>query len=161
MMGRGGERGGFGPRGGPRGMGRGGPSGGNMQQRAGDWECPNPYVLTSMAVGTRTLPGGWSATSAKLPNQKAWGVALHSHLQAVNEGGAGWECVAAEAWIAAGLAALGVLVALASGGAGVQTAGHSEDEVEWIEEVSAVPREEDHPWAAEVAEGSAHQARWT
>lgn len=45
-MGRGGDRGGFGPRGGPRGMGRGGPTGGNMQQRAGDWECPNPYVLT-------------------------------------------------------------------------------------------------------------------
>lgn len=44
-MGRGGDRGGFGPRGGPRGMGRGGPTGGNMQQRAGDWECPNPYVL--------------------------------------------------------------------------------------------------------------------
>lgn len=44
MMGRGGERGGFIPRGGPRGMGRGGPTGGNMQQRAGDWECPNPYV---------------------------------------------------------------------------------------------------------------------
>lgn len=42
MMGRGGERGGFMPRGGPRGMGRGGPTGGNMQQRAGDWECPNP-----------------------------------------------------------------------------------------------------------------------
>ncbi|CAB1318419.1 unnamed protein product, partial [Coregonus sp. 'balchen'] len=40
-MGRGGERGGFIPRGGPRGMGRGGPSGGNMHQRAGDWECPN------------------------------------------------------------------------------------------------------------------------
>lgn len=45
-MGRGGDRGGFGPRGGPRGMGRGGPTGGNMQQRAGDWECPNPYVCT-------------------------------------------------------------------------------------------------------------------
>lgn len=44
MMGRGGERGGFGPRGGPRGMSRGGPTGANMQQRAGDWECPNPYV---------------------------------------------------------------------------------------------------------------------
>lgn len=40
-MGRGGERGGFVPRGGPRGMGRGGPTGGNMQQRAGDWQCPN------------------------------------------------------------------------------------------------------------------------
>lgn len=37
-MGRGG--GGFGGRGGPR--GRGGPSGGNTQQRAGDWRCPNP-----------------------------------------------------------------------------------------------------------------------
>lgn len=44
MMGRGGDRGGFVPRGGPRGMGRGGPAGGNIQQRAGDWECPNPYV---------------------------------------------------------------------------------------------------------------------
>lgn len=44
-MGRGGDRGGFVPRGGPRGMGRGGPTGGNMQQRAGDWECPNPYVF--------------------------------------------------------------------------------------------------------------------
>ncbi|TRY65291.1 hypothetical protein DNTS_015443 [Danionella cerebrum] len=40
-MGRGGDRGGFMPRGGPRGMPRGGPTGGNMQQRAGDWECPN------------------------------------------------------------------------------------------------------------------------
>lgn len=40
-MGRGGERGGFIPRGGPRGMGRGAPTGGNMQQRAGDWQCPN------------------------------------------------------------------------------------------------------------------------
>lgn len=40
-MGRGGERGGFMPRGGPRGMGRGAPTGGNMQQRAGDWQCPN------------------------------------------------------------------------------------------------------------------------
>lgn len=50
MMGRGGDRGGFGPRGGPRGMGRGGPTGGNMQQRAGDWECPNPYVLLGVSL---------------------------------------------------------------------------------------------------------------
>lgn len=93
-MGRGGDRGGFGPRGGPRGMGRGGPTGGNMQQRAGDWECPNPYVLLlkcivfldafcilciyrltqwsvfTGVVATRTLPGGWSVINAKLPNQK-------------------------------------------------------------------------------------------
>ncbi len=41
-MGRGGERGGFPPRGGPRGgMGWNGPPGGNVQKRAGDWECPN------------------------------------------------------------------------------------------------------------------------
>ncbi|KAG1958456.1 RNA-binding protein EWS [Pimephales promelas] len=41
-MGRG-ERGGFPPRGGPRGgMGWNGPPGGNTQKRAGDWECPNP-----------------------------------------------------------------------------------------------------------------------
>lgn len=52
MMGRGGDRGGFGPRGGPRGMGRGGPTGGNMQQRAGDWECPNPYVMLHIAVSS-------------------------------------------------------------------------------------------------------------
>ncbi len=55
MMGRGGDRGGFGPRGGPRGMGRGGPTGGNMQQRAGDWECPNPYVLLGTA-GSSWIP---------------------------------------------------------------------------------------------------------
>lgn len=53
MMGRGGDRGGFMPRGGPRGMGRGGPTGGNMQQRAGDWECPNPYVFPHGAVSSR------------------------------------------------------------------------------------------------------------
>lgn len=42
-MGRGGERGGFPPRGGPRGgMGWGGPQPGNVQKRAGDWDCPNP-----------------------------------------------------------------------------------------------------------------------
>lgn len=50
-MGRGGDRGGFGPRGGPRGMNRGGgPTGANMQQRAGDWECPNPYVELCSSV---------------------------------------------------------------------------------------------------------------
>lgn len=44
MMGRGGDRGGFPPRGGPRGaMAWGGPPGpGNVPKRAGDWECPNP-----------------------------------------------------------------------------------------------------------------------
>lgn len=43
MMGRGGDRGGFPPRGGPRGgMGWGGPQQGNVQKRAGDWDCPNP-----------------------------------------------------------------------------------------------------------------------
>lgn len=42
-MGRGGDRGGFPSRGGPRGgMGWNGPPGGNVQKRAGDWECPNP-----------------------------------------------------------------------------------------------------------------------
>uniref|UniRef100_A0A8C0IU12 EWS RNA binding protein 1 n=1 Tax=Chelonoidis abingdonii TaxID=106734 RepID=A0A8C0IU12_CHEAB len=40
MGGRGGDRGGFAPRG-PRGS-RGNPSGGNVQHRAGDWQCPNP-----------------------------------------------------------------------------------------------------------------------
>lgn len=47
MGGRGGDRGGFPPRG-PRGS-RGNPSGGgNVQHRAGDWQCPNPYVLDKL-----------------------------------------------------------------------------------------------------------------
>ncbi|XP_009944429.1 PREDICTED: RNA-binding protein EWS-like, partial [Leptosomus discolor] len=40
MGGRGGDRGGFSSRG-PRGS-RGNPSGGSVQHRAGDWQCPNP-----------------------------------------------------------------------------------------------------------------------
>lgn len=63
-----------------------------MQQRAGDWECPNPYVpllshihfvtlcvhfiivnlyVFPGVVVTKTLLGGWSVTSAKLPNLRA------------------------------------------------------------------------------------------
>lgn len=104
MMGRGGDRGGFPPRGGPRGgMGWGGPQPGNVQKRAGDWDCPNPlvtvyiyylfgcsfffcfdgsnYCLTAVDVETRTSPGGWSVTSVKLQNLK--GLSLHLFLMEV------------------------------------------------------------------------------
>lgn len=111
MMGRGGDRGGFPPRGGPRGaMAWGGPPGANnVPKRAGDWECPNPWVclslclrvclsvhlvesmwltsccVCSVVVGTRTLRGGLSVTSAKLQDLRAWYLLqvthMHTHLQ--------------------------------------------------------------------------------
>ena len=56
MGGRGGDRGGFPPRG-PRGS-RGNPSGGgNVQHRAGDWQCPNPYVLIPAPIPERPACG--------------------------------------------------------------------------------------------------------
>lgn len=158
-----------------------------MQQRAGDWECPNPYVspwtavficfLTKMSfkciqpslftgvVATRTLPGGWSATSAKLPNQKGWAEAPRSHL-VVTEAEVEWECVVAEVWTVVGQQELEAQAALeVSVEAGEETVVDSEDVEEWIGEVSAGRGVEVHPWtewAAEVEEEWAHQvARWT
>lgn len=104
---------------------------------------------------TRTLPGGWSATSAKHPNQKAWVVVLHSPL-AVTEAEAAWECVEAEVWTAVGRQELEAQEA--PGGpevsveAGEVTEVDSEDAVEWIGEVSVGPDVEDHPWTEWVAE---------
>lgn len=115
-------------------------------------------------MATRTLPGGWSATSAKLPNQKGWAEAPHSHL-VVTEAEAEWECVAAEVWTAVGQRELGAQVAPeVSVEAGEVTAADSEDAEEWIGEVSVGRGVEDPPWtewAAEVEEEWAHQVeRW-
>ncbi|CDQ78528.1 unnamed protein product [Oncorhynchus mykiss] len=69
MMGRGGERGGFVPRGGPRGMGRGGPGGpgGNIQQRAGDWECP------SQGCGNQNFSWRMECNQCKAPKPEGFG----------------------------------------------------------------------------------------
>lgn len=122
-------------------------------------------------AATRTLPGGWNATSAKRPNQRAWVVAAavvpHSPL-VVTGVGAAWECAGAEAWTVAGQlepeaqeALVGPEVSVEAGEA---TEEDSEDAVEWIGEVSAGPAVEDHPWTewvAEVEEEWAHQVeRW-
>lgn len=120
-------------------------------------------VLTRV-VATRTLPGGWSATNAKPPNQKAWVVVPHFHLE-VTEAEVEWECVEAEVWTVVGQRELEAQVALeVSVEAGEVTEVDSEDVVEWIEVVSVGPGVEDHPWTewvAEVEEEWAHQvARW-
>lgn len=115
-------------------------------------------------VATRTLPGGWSATSAKLPNQKGWVVALHS-LQEVTEAEEEWECVGEEVWIVVGRRELEAQVALeGSVEAGAAIAVDSEGAVEWIGVVSVGPGVEGHlwtEWVAEEEEEWAHQvARW-
>lgn len=110
-------------------------------------------------VATRTLPGEWSVTSAKLPNQRAWEVALR-FLLGGTEAEVGWGCVGVEEWTAAGLQAPEAQVDRAvSAGAGGVIAVDSEGVVEWIEEVSAGPDVEDHPWTEWGAEagGWAHQ----
>ena len=113
-------------------------------------------------MATRTLPGGWSVTSAKPQNQKAWAAALPSPL-VVTEAGVEWECVEAEAWTAEGREELEVQEASVEvGEANVVDSG---DEVEWTGETSVGPGAEDHPWTAwlveEVEEEWAHQvARW-
>lgn len=126
-------------------------------------ELATGSVLTRV-VETRTLPGGWSATSARLPNLKDWVVALHSHLE-VTEAEVAWECAEAEVWTAVARPELEAQVALeGSAVAGEVTAVASEDVVEWIGAGSAVQGVEDHPWTewvAEVEEEWAHLgARW-
>lgn len=131
--------------------------------------CLNSIVFAHTGVVvTRILPGGWSATSAKHPNQKAWVVVLHSPL-AVTEAEVAWECVEAEVWTAVGRRELEAQVA--PGGlevsveAGEVTVVDSEDAVEWIGEVSVGPDVEDHPWTEWVAEVEEEWARqvekWT
>lgn len=121
-------------------------------------------VLTR-AVATRTLPGGWSATSAKPPNQKDWAVALLSPLAVTEVAEVEWECVEAEVWTGVDLQELEALVALeVSVEAGEATVVDSGDVVEWTGEVSEELGVEDHPWTEWVAEAEeewAHQvARW-
>lgn len=119
-------------------------------------------VLTRVVV-TRTLPGGWSATSAKPQNQRDWVVVLHFPL-AMTEAEVEWECVEAEVWTVVGQREQEAQVALeVSVEAGEVTEVASED-VGWIGEVSVGPGVEDHPWTewvAEVEEEWAHQVeRW-
>lgn len=115
-------------------------------------------------VATRTLPGGWSVTSAKPPNQKGWAVAPRFPLE-VTEAEVEWECVEAEVWTVVGRQELEAQVALeVSVEAGEATVVDSGGVVEWIGEVSVGPGVADHPWTgwvAEVEEEWAHQvARW-
>lgn len=119
---------------------------------------------------TRTLPGGWNATNAKLPNQRAWVVAavVPLSLLVVTGVGAAWECVGAEAWTVVGQpepeAQEALVVLEDSVEAGEATEEDSEAVAGWTEEVSVGPAVEDHPWTewvAEVEEEWAHQVeRW-
>lgn len=118
-------------------------------------------------VAIRILPGEWSVTSAKLPNQKGWVVALHFPME-VTVAEVEWECVVAEVWT--------VVVQQEPEGpvdpaaledsveAGEVTEVDSEDVVEWTGEGSVGPAVEDHrwtEWVAEVEEEWDHQgARW-
>lgn len=121
-------------------------------------------------AATRTLPGGWNATSAKRPNQRAWVVAavVHHFPLVVTEGEAAWECVEAEAWTVVGQLepeAQEALVGLEdSVEDGEVTEEDSEGAVGWTGEVFVGPAVEDHPWTewvAEVEEEWAHQVeRW-
>lgn len=125
------------------------------------------YNLLNVSTGvaaTRTLPGGWSVTSAKPPNQKGWAVALLSP-PAVTEAEVEWGCVEAEGWTVVGRQEPEAQVVLeVSVEVGEATAVDSEDGGEWIGEVSVEPGVEDHPWTEWVAEGEeewAHQVeRW-
>lgn len=124
---------------------------------------PETGSVLIRVVVTRTLPGGWSATSAKLPNQKGWVVVLRFPL-AMTEAEVEWECVEAEVWTAVGQQEPEVQAAQeVSVEAGEATEVASED-VEWIGEVSVGLGVEDHPWTEWVAEAEeewAHQVeRW-
>lgn len=134
----------------------------DLQEATCSRELETGSVLTRVAA-TRTLLGGWSVTSAKLPNQKGWAVALHSLLE-VTEAEEEWECVEAEVWTVVGRPELEAQVAPeGSVEAGAAIAVDSEGAEEWIGVASEGPGVEDHPWTEWVAEEEeewAHQARW-
>lgn len=120
--------------------------------------------VRTRVVATRTLPGGWSVTSAKLPNQKGWVVA-HPFLPVVTEAEVEWECVEAEVWTVVGQQESVALVAQeVSVEDGEETVVDSGDVVEWTEEASVGPDVEDRlwtEWVAEVEEEWDHQVeRW-
>uniref|UniRef100_A0AAY4DYK8 Uncharacterized protein n=1 Tax=Denticeps clupeoides TaxID=299321 RepID=A0AAY4DYK8_9TELE len=63
----GGSEGGFSPRGAPRGMPWGAPGGGNMQKRAGDWECPN------LGCGNQNFSWRTECNQCKAPKPEGFG----------------------------------------------------------------------------------------
>lgn len=116
-------------------------------------------------VATRTLRGGWNATSAKRPNQRVWVVVVPHSPLVVTGAEAAWECAEVEAWTAAGrLEPEAPVGPEDSAEAGEATEEDSEVAAGWTGEVSAGPAVEDHPWTewvAEVEEEWAHQVeRW-
>lgn len=120
-------------------------------------------LLVSVVVATKILPGEWSATNAKHPNQKAWAVGPHFLLE-VKEAEVEWECEEAEAWTAAGPRVVpevseeaGEAIAVASGEAIVVDSGAA---AAWTEAVSVVPAVVDRPWVAEEGEWAHQVARW-
>lgn len=116
--------------------------------------------LLAGVVETRTLPGVWSATSVRLPNQRVLGEVPHS-LLVVTEAEEAWACAGAEEWIV--VARPEDLEAQVSAEAGGVTAEASEGGGEWTGEASEAVG--DHPWtgwAAVVAEEwGPLEARWT
>lgn len=121
------------------------------------------FAIVGVAA-TRTLPGGWNATSAKPQNQRAWVAAAVPLFPLVVTGvGAAWECVVAEAWTVVGqleAEAQGALVGPEdSVEVGAATEEDSEGVAGWTEEVSVVPAVEDRPWTEWVAEAEEEWAR--
>lgn len=97
-------------------------------------------------VETRTLPGEWSVTNAKLPNPKVLVEVPLSPL-VVSEAEVEWECVEAGVWIV--VARLEDQVAQGSAEVGEVIVEASEGEEEWIVEVSEAV--EVHPWTGWAA----------
>ncbi|MEQ2161841.1 hypothetical protein GOODEAATRI_013712 [Goodea atripinnis] len=115
-------------------------------------------------VVTKTLLGGWSVTSAKLPNLRAWVVVLLSP-QVVTEAEVDQECAEAEVWTVVGLQESEAQVdPVVSVVVGEVTVVDSEDVAAWTEEGSVEPDVEDRPWTEWVAEGEEEWdhlvARW-
>lgn len=120
-------------------------------------------VLIRVVV-TKTLPGGWSVTSAKLPNLRAWAVVLLSP-QVVTEAEVDRGCAGAGVWTAVGRQESEAQVdPVVSVEVGEVTAVDSEAAVEWTGEASVEPGVEDRPWTEWVVEGEEEWdhlvARW-